>query len=156
MATTVKRFVYISREYSFARFDDYIEEGEKLEETINCLDKRIHDYLVKLMITDLDAKQSNKLSKPIKINSEYSTHFDKKKKYDKCLIDFKGKSSIDLIIFFSMFSFVCVHTMCVLLLFICNIFLLQIWYDVKMTSFYGIVAICYGAQKWKCLMQKFM
>jgi len=63
MATTVKRFVYISKEYSFARFDDYIEEGEKLEETINCLDKRIHDYLVKLMITDLDAKQSNKLSK---------------------------------------------------------------------------------------------
>ena len=63
MALNVKRFIYISREYSFNKVDEYIEEGEKLEEIINCLDKRIHDYLVKLMITDLDSKQSNKLSK---------------------------------------------------------------------------------------------
>lgn len=63
MAMKVQRFVYISREYSFTQIDEYIEEGEKLEQTINCLDKRIHDYLVKLMITDLDSKQSNKLSK---------------------------------------------------------------------------------------------
>ena len=63
MALNVKRFIYISREYSFKRVDEYLEEGDKLEQTINCLDKRIHDYLVKLMITDLDTKQSNKLSK---------------------------------------------------------------------------------------------
>lgn len=63
MAEKVKRFIYISREYSFNQINEYLEEGDKLEETINCLDKRIHDYLVKLMITDLDAKQSNKLSK---------------------------------------------------------------------------------------------
>lgn len=63
MGANVKRFVYISKEYSFKRNDDYLIEGEKLEKTINSLDKRIHDYLIKLMITDLDAKSSNKLSK---------------------------------------------------------------------------------------------
>ena len=63
MGRKVQRFVYIAKEYSFTRNDEYLVEGEKLEERINCLDKRIHDYLVKLIITDIDAKSSNKLSK---------------------------------------------------------------------------------------------
>ena len=63
MASKTQRFVYIAKEYSFKRNDDYLVEGEKLEERINCLDKRIHDYLVKIMITDLDAKTSNLVSK---------------------------------------------------------------------------------------------
>ena len=43
MATTVKRFVYISREYSFARFDDYIEEDTTI--FLNILGTAIQNVL---------------------------------------------------------------------------------------------------------------
>ena len=63
MGRKVQRFVYIAKEYSFTRNDELLEEGQHLEERINLLDKRIHDYLIKLIITDIDTKSSNRLSK---------------------------------------------------------------------------------------------
>ena len=63
MAELVNRFIHISTEYSFARNDEYLDEGERIEKTINLLDKRIHDYLIKLIITDIDVKASNTISK---------------------------------------------------------------------------------------------
>ena len=63
MANKVKRFVYIAREYSFEKNDEYYEEAKKLEERINILDKRIHDYIIKLIITDVSVKSSKLMSK---------------------------------------------------------------------------------------------
>ena len=63
MAELVNRFIHISTEYSFERKDEYLVEGEKIEATINLLDKRIHDYLIKLIITDIDEKASNTISR---------------------------------------------------------------------------------------------
>ncbi len=63
MAKNVQRFIVIARDYSFTRNDDFLVEGEKLETTINLLDKRIHDYLVKLMVHDINDKNSKLLSK---------------------------------------------------------------------------------------------
>lgn len=62
MADCVKSYVYIAKEYSFERKDDRISEGAELEKTINCLDKRIHDYLIKLTIVDLSKDSSKILS----------------------------------------------------------------------------------------------
>ncbi len=63
MADCVHRFVNISKEYAFNRDDKLIEEGVELERMINCLDKRIHDYLIKITITDLNKELSQTLSK---------------------------------------------------------------------------------------------
>lgn len=63
MTDCVHRFVNISKEYAFNRDDKLIEEGVELERMINCLDKRIHDYLVKITITDLNKELSQTLSK---------------------------------------------------------------------------------------------
>lgn len=63
MSELVNRFIHISTEYSFTRKDEYLEEGEKLEKTINLLDQRIHDYLIKLIITDIDERASNTISR---------------------------------------------------------------------------------------------
>lgn len=63
MTDCVKQYVYITKEYSFERKDELLTEGAELEKTINCLDKRIHDYLIKLTITDLSDDSSKLLSK---------------------------------------------------------------------------------------------
>ena len=63
MSELVNRFIHISTEYSFTKNDEYLEEGEKLEKTINLLDQRIHDYLIKLIITDIDERASNTISR---------------------------------------------------------------------------------------------
>ena len=63
MANKVKRYVYIAKEYSFEKNDEYYEESKRLEERINILDKRIHDYIIKLIITDVSVKSSKLMSK---------------------------------------------------------------------------------------------
>lgn len=63
MTDCVHRYVCIAREYSFTKNDNYVDEGQELEKMINCLDKRIHDYLVKLTISDLNKSLSTTLSK---------------------------------------------------------------------------------------------
>lgn len=63
MADCVKNYVHIAKEYSFERKDELLAEGAELEKTINCLDKRIHDYLIKLTIADLSDDSSKLLSK---------------------------------------------------------------------------------------------
>ena len=63
MSDTVEEFFKIAKSYSFNRDDTLIEKGVEYERTINVLDKRIHDYLIKLTITSLDDKSSTKLSK---------------------------------------------------------------------------------------------
>lgn len=63
MVETVNEFFKIAKSYSFERDDSLIEKGIEYERTINMLDKRIHDYLIKLTISALDDKSSTKLSK---------------------------------------------------------------------------------------------
>ncbi len=63
MSDCVKNYVHIAKEYSFERKDELLTNGAELEKTINCLDKRIHDYLIKLTITDLRDDSSKLLSK---------------------------------------------------------------------------------------------
>lgn len=63
MAENVENYEIIAHEYAFNRNDDLIDKGIEYERTINCLDKRIHDYLIKLTIQNLDAKSSTYLSK---------------------------------------------------------------------------------------------
>lgn len=63
MSECVKEYVDIAKTYSFEQVKDLPERGLELEKTINCLDKRIHDYLIKLTITDLDQSSSTLLSK---------------------------------------------------------------------------------------------
>ncbi len=63
MAECVREYVEIAEKYSFEQIDNLLSKGLELEKTINCLDKRIHDYLIKLTITDLDQNSSTLLSK---------------------------------------------------------------------------------------------
>ena len=63
MAICVKDYVHIAYKYSFERDDSLIEKGNELEKTINSLDKRIHDYLIKLTVAFIDKETSSYLSK---------------------------------------------------------------------------------------------
>lgn len=62
MTQCVKEYVYLAKEYSFVEEKGVIDKGEELEKTINCLDKRIHDYLIRLTITHLNETNSHLLS----------------------------------------------------------------------------------------------
>ena len=63
MAETVLKYVVIAKSYAFERNDKLIDEGIEFERTINCLDKRIHDYLIKLTMAYIDKNASTLLSK---------------------------------------------------------------------------------------------
>ncbi|MGM9970144.1 MAG: Na/Pi cotransporter family protein [Anaeroplasma sp.] len=63
MAKCVSKYVYIAKSYSFERDEKLALEGAELEKMINCLDKRIHDYLIKLTLAELDKQSSKLLSK---------------------------------------------------------------------------------------------
>ena len=63
MAEIVKKYVYIARDFTLEYDESLIKIGTDYEMTINCLDKRIHDYLIKLTISDLDSQSSKILSK---------------------------------------------------------------------------------------------
>ena len=63
MAETMGEYVHLAKNYSFERNEKAITHGAELERTINCLDKRIHDYLIKLTVAHMDNKTSTLLSK---------------------------------------------------------------------------------------------
>ena len=63
MAQCMHDYVHIAKDYSFNRDEKLISEGAELEREINCLDKRIHDYLIKLTVAHMDNKTSTLLSK---------------------------------------------------------------------------------------------
>lgn len=63
MAETMGEYVHLAKNYSFERNEKAITRGAELERTINCLDKRIHDYLIKLTVAHMDNKTSTLLSK---------------------------------------------------------------------------------------------
>lgn len=62
MCKCVLEFISIAKSYSFEKDKTSVPRGKELEETINCLDKRIHDYLIKLTIADLNVTNSHLLS----------------------------------------------------------------------------------------------
>lgn len=62
MCKCVTDYVTIAKEYSFEQKSSYVEQARQLEDTIDCLDKRIHDYLIKLTITDISESNSHLLS----------------------------------------------------------------------------------------------
>ncbi len=63
MSDEVENYAVIAKTYAFNRDDSLIDTGIEYERTINCLDKRIHDYLIKLTIQNIDAKSSTLISK---------------------------------------------------------------------------------------------
>lgn len=63
MAIQVKEYVHLIEDFSFNYDAKSIEIGKEYEKRINSLDKRIHDYLIKLTITDLSNDSSKLLSK---------------------------------------------------------------------------------------------
>ena len=63
MTEIVKKYVYIARDFTLEYDEALIKTGSDYEMTINCLDKRIHYYLIKLTISDLDSQSSKILSK---------------------------------------------------------------------------------------------
>lgn len=62
MCKCVLEFVTIAKNFSFEKDKTSIPRGKEIEETINCLDKRIHDYLIKLTIADLNETNSHLLA----------------------------------------------------------------------------------------------
>lgn len=62
MCRCVLEFVTIAKNFSFEKDKTSIPRGKEIEETINCLDKRIHDYLIKLTIADLNETNSHLLA----------------------------------------------------------------------------------------------
>ena len=63
MAICVRDYLNIAYKYSFERDDSLIAKGDELEKTINSLDKRIHDYLIKLTVAFINKETSSYLSK---------------------------------------------------------------------------------------------
>lgn len=63
MAECMHDYVHLAKDYSFKRDDKLIQSGAEFEREINCLDKRIHDYLIKLTVAHMDSKTSTLLSK---------------------------------------------------------------------------------------------
>ena len=62
MANCMNEYCHIARDFSFKKDDKLENRGAELERTINSLDKRIHDYLIKLTLSDFDTKTSKSLS----------------------------------------------------------------------------------------------
>ncbi|MDE6661475.1 MAG: Na/Pi cotransporter family protein [Anaeroplasmataceae bacterium] len=62
MCKCVTEYVSMARDYSFDKKMDYGDKPNEIEETIDELDKRIHDYLIKLTLTDLSKSNSHLLS----------------------------------------------------------------------------------------------
>ncbi len=63
MANCMNEYCHIARDFAINKNDKLEEKGAGLERTINSLDKRIHDYLIKMTLwSDFDNKTSEALS----------------------------------------------------------------------------------------------
>ena len=62
MAECVKNYTHLAKNFSFERNKKALSEGAELEKNINCLDKRIHDYLIRLTLRQLNQSNSHLLS----------------------------------------------------------------------------------------------
>lgn len=63
MANVMKEYVHIAKSFALEYDEKLIKEADLKERTINCLDKRIHDYLIKLTISKIDDSKSLLVSK---------------------------------------------------------------------------------------------
>lgn len=62
MCKCVTEYVQMAKNYSFEKKRNFETDPAELEKTINSLDKRIHDYLIKLTLMDLSVTNSHLLS----------------------------------------------------------------------------------------------
>lgn len=62
MCKCVTEYVSMARDYSFDKKLSYGDRPKEIEETIDELDKRIHNYLIKLTLSDLSQSNSHLLS----------------------------------------------------------------------------------------------
>ncbi len=62
MCKCVAEYVNMARDYSFDKKLNYGERPKEIEETIDELDRRIHDYLIKITLTDLSQDNTHLLS----------------------------------------------------------------------------------------------
>lgn len=66
MSNTVKRFFVILQEYSFKNNESLYEEAIELENILDDYDKKLHDYLIKIVHSgSLDERDSGRLSKDL-------------------------------------------------------------------------------------------
>lgn len=66
MGDLVKNYFILTKRYSFANEEGVIDKAEKLENTLDDYDKRLHDYMIKLVRNNsLSEKDSNRLSRDL-------------------------------------------------------------------------------------------
>lgn len=66
MGELVKNYFILTKRYSFANEEGVIDKAEKLENTLDDYDKRLHDYMIKLVRNNsLSEKDSNRLSRDL-------------------------------------------------------------------------------------------
>lgn len=58
-----KNFFHLTEQYSFTNISGTVEKAEKYEREINALDKKIHDYLVKITAQELTNEGTNMVAK---------------------------------------------------------------------------------------------
>lgn len=106
MCKCVTDYLEIAKAYSFEKKKNAVNDGNELEKTINCLDKRIHDYLIKLTLADLSESNSHMLSayldtiKDLERIGDHCTNivefFDERYETDKFLSE-DGKQDLEQI-----------------------------------------------------------
>lgn len=66
MGDLVKNYFILTKRYSFTNEEGVIDKAEKLENTLDDYDKRLHDYMIKLVRNNsLSEKDSNRLSRDL-------------------------------------------------------------------------------------------
>lgn len=66
MGDLVKNYFILTKRYSFTNEEGVIEKAEKMENTLDDYDKRLHDYMIKLVRNNsLSEKDSNRLSRDL-------------------------------------------------------------------------------------------
>lgn len=65
MGDVTFNYFKIVREYSFKEIPKYVSEGDELEKAIDDLDKRIHDYLIKISQSNITPQESTLLSRDL-------------------------------------------------------------------------------------------
>jgi phosphate:Na+ symporter len=66
MGELAKSYFLLAKRYSFTNEEGVIEKAEKMENTLDDYDKRLHDYMIKLVRNNsLSEKDSNRLSRDL-------------------------------------------------------------------------------------------
>lgn len=71
MGSIVNEYFTLARNYAFENNEDSVEKAEKLEDSIDLFDKRIHDYLINLTLSNLHPNETHLVSKYLDTIKDY-------------------------------------------------------------------------------------